>query len=87
MMPDAVVTCWHFSVPTNDQPAKRYHAMVPAAVEDLALKYLCGAAAALGGDPAWFSHDRIRRHGGWVIDGVRYHCRPRVDRIITWWAA
>ena len=77
MMPDAVVTLWHFSVAT-EQPLLRQHAAVPATIEAVALKYL----RALWPDPPQLKH-----HGAWVVDGVRYHCRPRVDRIITWWTA
>ena len=83
MMPDAVVTLWHFSMlarPEESAPPGRFHAIVPGTIEAIAMKHF-RTAARVAGDPF------ITQHGAWVVDGVRYHCRPRVDRIITWWEA
>ena len=73
-MTGPVVTLWHFSVPYDDYVE---HACVPAALSDVALRGLRHH------DPVW-SDPNVKLHGGWVVDGVHYRCRPRLDRAVTW---
>jgi hypothetical protein len=69
-----VVTLWHFSVLLPEW-RQRTHACVPATLSDTAL------AALRRSGSAWVDPTL---HGSWVVDGARYHCRPRVDRIVMW---